>query len=119
MEAIAVDKSQFSEEDNQVHYTKNSREISSNPGGKKGKVLQRSYVLNDLAALKKKLGHEKRKHEFSFSKEAKDGSNAIVQMKASFFEYTKAKFIEEILQSDKIKKCGECRRCKSLHRLFW
>ena len=92
----------ISEEVHQALNTKNSSETSNNSGGKKGNVIQRKYVLNDLGALKKKLGHEKRKHEFSFTKEAKDGSNAIIQMKASFFEYTKAKFIEEIQRCDEI-----------------
>ena len=82
--------------------TKKTGDISNQVSGKKGKVIQRNYVMNDLGALKKKLRQEGRKHEFSFVKEAKDGSNAVVQMKASFFDYTKAKFIEEIQQSDDI-----------------
>ena len=70
---------------------------------KKGKVVQRNYVMNDVGALRKKLGHEtRRKQEFIIAKEAKDGSNIILQMKASFFEFIKAKFIEDLQQNGDI-----------------
>ena len=49
-----------------------------------------------------KLKHEGRKKEYILAKEAKDVSNAIIQMKASFFDFTKAKLIEEIQQSQDI-----------------
>ena len=62
---------------------------------KKQKVIvkQRNYVLNDVGALKKKSRAENQKHEFAIGKEAKDWSN----IKASFFEYVKAYFINEIV----------------------
>ena len=41
-------------------------------------------------------------HDFVLAKEAKDGSNVVIQMRASFFEFTKAKFIEQILQNDDV-----------------
>ena len=58
--------------------------------------------MNDLGALRKKLQHEGRKPDFILSKEAKHASNTIVQMKASFFDFTKANFIEEMQQSEDI-----------------
>ena len=36
-------------------------DVSSKPDAKKGKVVQRNYVMNDVGALKKKLKHESRK----------------------------------------------------------
>ena len=72
---------------------KHDSEVSSKDDQKRGKVVQRNYVLNDIGALRKKMSHEKRKHDFIISKEGKDGSNVILQMRASFFEFTKAKFI--------------------------
>ena len=79
-----------------------SSEVSSKEDKRRGTVTQRSYVMNDLGALRKKLKHEGRKHDFIISNEAKDGSNTVIQMKTSFFEFTKAKFIEEILQNQDI-----------------
>ena len=90
-------------DDSQQILPSNKRgDISNQDVAKKGKVTQRNYVMNDLGALRKKLKHEGRKHDFILSKEAKDGSNAVVQMKTSFFEYTKAKLVEEIQDSEDI-----------------
>ena len=75
-----------------------TNDVSKQEAKKKGNVTQRNYVMNDLGALRKKLKHEGRKNDFIISKEAKDGSNTIVQMKASFFDFTKAKFIDDILK---------------------
>ena len=51
-------------------------------GKKKGRIVQRNYILNNVAALKKKAKCEtSRKQEFAFSKEAKNGSNVGIQMK--------------------------------------
>ena len=102
MESIEVAKSDL--------VTKQGSEVSSKDDQKRGKVSQRNYVMNDLAALRKKLSHEKRKQEFILAKEARDGSNAIVQMKASFFDFTKARFIEELQENIDIE-------CKSHNQL--
>ena len=88
--------------DQQILPVSNGIEISNQEAGKRGTVIQRNYVMNDLGALRKKLQHEGRKPDFILSKEAKDASNAIVQMKASFFDFTKANFIEEMQQSEDI-----------------
>ena len=79
-----------------------SNEIVSKDDRKKGKVVQKNYVMNDLGALRKKLKHEGRKKEFILAKEAIDGSNAIIQTRASFFEFVKAKFIDDLQENDDI-----------------
>ena len=53
------------------------------PTVKKGQVVQRNYVLNDTAALKKKKRHETRKEPYNLGMEARDGSNMVIQMKTS------------------------------------
>ena len=58
--------------------------------------------MNDLGALRKKVKHEGRKQDFIIAKEAKDASNTVIQMKASFFDFTKAKFIEDLNEHDDI-----------------
>ena len=58
------------------------------------KIIQRNYTLNDVGALKKKLKHElTRKQDYCLSKEAKNVANVVVQMRTSFFEFTKSKFV--------------------------
>ena len=69
---------------------------------KKGKILQRNYVLNDVGALKKKMKQETRKQDIAIGKEAKDGSNIMVPMKASFFEFVKANFINDLEENEDI-----------------
>ena len=71
---------------------------------KKGRLVQRNYVLNDVAALKKKMKAEKKKLDFAIGKEARDGSNITVPMKASFFEFVKANFIRNIEENGNILK---------------
>ena len=85
-----------------VLLTKQSGEVSGNNTKKRGKVVQRNYAMNDLGALRKKMRHETRKHEFVIAREATDGSNLVIQMKPSFFDFTKAKFIDEIQQNEDI-----------------
>ena len=63
---------------------------------KRGQVIQKSYVLNDSGALKKKVRHENRKDPFNLGTEARDGSNMVVLLKTSFFEHVKANFINEV-----------------------
>ena len=53
-------------------------EIANQDARKKGKIVQKNYVMNDLGALRKKLKHEGRQKEFILAKEASDGSNAII-----------------------------------------
>ena len=53
---------------------KSSVQISNKEAGNKARLVQRNYVMNDIGALKKKLAHEKRKHDFNFAKEAKDAA---------------------------------------------
>ena len=86
---------------NEVIKDCNNGETSSSsavdiPSRKNCSSKQRNYVLNDVGALKKKVGHEKRTHDIIISKEAKDFSNVIIIMRASFFEYVKANFILEL-----------------------
>ena len=64
---------------------------------KKGQVVQRNYVLNDVAALRKKKKHETRKEPYNLGTEARDGSNMVIQMKTSFFEHVKAEFIKDLV----------------------
>ena len=55
-------------------------------GATPASIVHRSYALNDVVALKKKLTHESNKEPFTNGKEAKDGSNFTVQMRASVFD---------------------------------
>ena len=96
MEAISVTSQQV----DSASLNPNTEVSSKTDGKKKGKLVQRNYVMNDVGALRKKKRHEARKQEFLLAKEAKDCSNVVVQMKASFFDYTKAKFIDEVQEND-------------------
>ena len=74
-------------------------------GKKKGSFRQRTYTLNDVGALKKKMKHENgRRLDFEIGKEAKDFSNIVVPMKASFFEFFKAYFVNELAEQSSIHK---------------
>ena len=67
---------------------------------KKGRVIQETYVLNDKAALKKKLSNEtSRKEAFNAGTDARDGSNVVILMKTSFFEHVKSSFMEDLVSS--------------------
>ena len=73
-------------------------EVPENPPGKnlpveagtaetaKGLVIQKNYVLNDTAALKKKMRNETRKEPYNLGTEARNGSSMTIEMKTSFFE---------------------------------
>ena len=65
-------------------------------------IRQRTYTLNDIGALKKKISHEKRKADIVIEKEAKDLSNVIIPMRASFFEHAKAFFIQDLAKHTSI-----------------
>ena len=80
---------------------------------KKGKVKQRNYVLNDVGALKKKLKHENKQQEIAIGKEAKDCSNITVPMKASFFEFVKANFIQDLENNEEILKIENAEGAKA------
>ena len=67
-------------------------------------VTQRNYFLNDVGALKKKLSQESNKEAFSQGKEAKDGSNFTVQMRASVFERVKEGFIQDLSKDENVVK---------------
>ena len=70
---------------------------------KKGKIVQRTYTLNEVNALKKKLKFETtRKPEVSAIKEASDASNVSVEMKSSMFELTKSRFIADLSKDKRI-----------------
>ena len=43
-----------------------------------GRTVQKNYILNDTAALKKKIKHENRKEAFTPGNEARDGSNTAI-----------------------------------------
>ena len=74
---------------------------------------QRNYVLNDVGALKKKITHEKRLSNYTIWKEAKDCSNVVIQMRASFFEFVKACFIEELESNPNITSIENAERAKA------
>ena len=80
---------------------------------RKGIVKQRNYVLNDVAALKKKMRAEGKKHEVSIGKEAKDASNISIPMKASFFEFVKANFINDLADNVNIVKVDNAEGIKA------
>ena len=80
---------------------------------KKGTTRQKNYVLNDVGALKKKITHEKRQLDYSLAKEAKDFSNVVIQMRASFFEYVKSYFISELEDNQNITKIENAVRSKA------
>ena len=70
---------------------------------KKGKIIQKNYVLNDTVALKKKLRNEtNRKEAFNYGVDAKDGSSVVILMKTSFFEHLKAAYIQDLVKMDNI-----------------
>ena len=79
-----------------------------------GTTKLKNYVLNDVAALKKKLQHEKRTTDFHISKEAKDLSNIVIQMRASFFEYMKSHLLEELESNQNILKIENAERSKAM-----
>ena len=68
----------------------------------KGFVRQRNYILNDVAALKKKFRQENREADIVIGREAKDLSNITVPMRASFFEFVKAFFVQDLLSDPSI-----------------
>ena len=92
---------------------KNFEQKRVEPGGRKASVKQRNYILNDVGALKKKLKAEGKKHEVSIGKEAKDASNITVPMKASFFEFVKAHFINDMLDNVNILKVDNAEGVKA------
>ena len=57
-----------------------NKNLKNTKSYRKGIVQQRNYVLNDVAALKKKMRAEGKKHEVSIGKEA---SNITIPMEAS------------------------------------
>ena len=77
----------------------------------KGKVIQRNYVLSDAEAIKKKIKAESRKYDTAF-KEAKDGSNASINLKASLFEFVKAYFINDLQENAEILSVGNAEAIK-------
>ena len=79
-----------------------NKNICSSSG--KGRVIQKNYVLNDTAALKKKLRHETRKDPFNLGTEARNGSNMVIELKTSFFEHVKAEFIKDLMTKENIKQ---------------
>ena len=97
----------------EMSHQKNEKEQAARIKEKKGKVVQRNYVMNDVGALRKKLKHEARKQEFAISKEAKDASNIVVQTKASFFDFTKAKFIDEMYSNPDIVEVDNAESAKA------
>ena len=79
------------------------QEIVPEDSVKRGRVIQDIYVLNDVAALKKKLRNETdRKEAFNTGADAKDGSNVVLLMKTSFFEHLKSAFMQDLIKTDGI-----------------
>ena len=86
-----------------VHRTNSSKEVIASkiasPGPKSAlvaKIIKKSYVLNELEAMRKKLNYQYRNPIISVEGEAKNGSTINVNVKTSLFEYTKAKLIEAL-----------------------
>ena len=73
------------------------------PTVKKGQVIQKNYILNDTAALKKKMRQESRKEAYNMGVEARDGSNMVIETKTSFFEHIKACFINDLVKMNGIE----------------
>ena len=70
---------------------------------KRGMIIQENYILNDAAALRKKLGNETNKKDpYNSGKDAKDGSNVAILMKTSFFEHLKSAFIQDLIKNEAI-----------------
>jgi hypothetical protein len=67
-------------ENQSVLPTNPGSDVNNKDARKKGKVVQRNYVMNDLGALRKKLKHEGRKKEYIIAKEAKDASNTVMKL---------------------------------------
>ena len=88
------------------------------PTAMRGNLKQRNYILNDVGALKKKLKAEVMKHEVAIGKEAKDASNITVPMKASFFEFVKAHFINDLMGYKDIVKVDNAEGVKAATENF-
>ena len=76
------------------------------------KIVKRTYVLNELEAMKKKLSFQQRSPAISIDGEAKNGVTINVLVKTSLFEYTKAKLINaleddpEVVELSKLLNCN-------------
>ena len=67
--------------------------------GKKGSnIIKKDYILNDLEAIKKKMDNEHLSPEIQITSEAAGGSNTVVSMKTSLFEYSKCYLMEALKQ---------------------
>ena len=77
---------------------------------KNDNVIQKDYVLNELEALKKKLDNEHLKPEISVSNQASDGSNVVISMKTSLYEFMKVNLMDafnkdcQIVHTKAVKK---------------
>ena len=79
-----------------------------------GRIIQMNYVLNDAAALKKKLRNEtNRKEPYTAGSDAKDGSNVVILMKTSFFEHVKSAFMKDMMNTDNIVEIGNATASKA------
>ena len=73
------------------------KNIEGETKNKYGRTVHRTYQLNDVNSLRKKLKCETaRKTEFAIEKEARNGSNVKIEMKTSFFEFAKARLIQDL-----------------------
>ena len=59
------------------------------------------------------MRHEGKKQEIAISKEAKDCSNITVSLKASFFEFVKANFIDDLENNENILKIDNAEGAKA------
>jgi hypothetical protein len=95
MEAIDI---VVSASDDVVDLTLQQEELVPVNGAKKGRTIQETYVLNDTAALRKKVRNEtNRKDPFNTGADARDGSSVVILMKTSFFEHVKSTFMEDLV----------------------
>ena len=60
------------------------------------KVIHKNYILDDIGALKKKIRHENQSEAFDMGTDAANGSNVVILLRTSFFEYVKNEYISEL-----------------------
>ena len=109
MEAIMVDSQEVAKSSNTVTKSSNSSAKSSNTVTKssstaKSGIEMKSYVLDDLKALKKKWNMINHKPEIDINGEAMNGSSINVDMKTSIFELMKAGILDSLKKENDIRK---------------
>ena len=116
MESITVDSQEVAKASNTVTKSSNTVTKSSNSSAKssntvtkssstaKSGIEMKSYVLDDLKALKKKWNMINHKPEIDINGEAMNGSSINVDMKTSIFELMKAGILDSLKKENDIRK---------------